>query len=104
MCSSDLSLIGGKWKLRILWHIVHGDNRFSLLKKALPEVTEKVLYTTLRELESMGLIYKEVRSSKKPAVIIYHIEDKHVKLKEVIDVICEFKREYAKVNEIEVKQ
>lgn len=26
-------LIGGKWKLRILWHIIHGDNRFSMLKK-----------------------------------------------------------------------
>ena len=26
-------LIGGKWKQRILWHIINGDNRFSLLQK-----------------------------------------------------------------------
>ena len=26
-------LIGGKWKLRILWHIMNGDNRFSMLEK-----------------------------------------------------------------------
>ena len=28
-------LIGGKWKLRILWHIMNGDNRFSMLEKKL---------------------------------------------------------------------
>ena len=26
-----MDLLGGKWKLRILWHIINGDNRFSLL-------------------------------------------------------------------------
>ena len=30
------SLIGGKWKLKILWHILQGDNRFSELKKEIP--------------------------------------------------------------------
>ena len=28
-------LIGGKWKLRILWHIMNGDNRFSMLEKTI---------------------------------------------------------------------
>ena len=36
-------LIGGKWKLRILWHISHGDNRFSLLTKAIPDISQKCL-------------------------------------------------------------
>lgn len=26
-------IIGGKWKMRILWHIIHGENRFGILKK-----------------------------------------------------------------------
>lgn len=28
-------LIGGKWKLRIVAHIINGDNRFSILQKKL---------------------------------------------------------------------
>ena len=32
------SLIGGKWKLKILWHILQGDNRFSELKKEIPGI------------------------------------------------------------------
>ena len=39
--------------MRILWHIIHGENRFSELKKALSGISEKVLYTSLRELEEM---------------------------------------------------
>ena len=35
------SLIGGKWKLKILWHILQGDNRFSELKKEIPGISEK---------------------------------------------------------------
>ncbi|MBZ4684072.1 MAG: hypothetical protein PWP46_2218 [Fusobacteriaceae bacterium] len=60
-CSLDLTfdLLGGKWKLRILWHIIHGDNRFSLLLKAIPEITEKMLTTQLRELEKHNLIIKK---------------------------------------------
>ena len=30
-------IIGGKWKMRILWHIIHGENRFGILKKCIPE-------------------------------------------------------------------
>lgn len=33
--------------MRILWHIIHGENRFSELKKALSGISEKVLYTSL---------------------------------------------------------
>lgn len=48
-------LIGGKWKLRILWHIIQGDNRFSLLAKAIPDITQKVLASQIKELETSGI-------------------------------------------------
>ena len=54
------SLIGGKWKLKILWHILQGDNRFSELKKEIPGISEKVLYSNLKELEDARLLYREV--------------------------------------------
>ena len=45
-----MDLLGGKWKLRILWHIINGDNRFSLLRKLIPDITNKMLITQLKEL------------------------------------------------------
>ena len=44
-------LIGGKWKLRILWHIMNGDNRFSMLEKTIDSITPKVLMSQLNEME-----------------------------------------------------
>ena len=52
-CVLDLAhdIIGGKWKLRILWNIQQGNNRFSMLERAIPEITQKnimsVSYTHL---------------------------------------------------------
>ncbi|MGL4283596.1 MAG: winged helix-turn-helix transcriptional regulator, partial [Eubacterium aggregans] len=42
-CVLQLSndLIGGKWKLRILWHVLKGENRFSSLLKGIPDITKK---------------------------------------------------------------
>ena len=37
-------LIGGKWKLRILWHIMNGDNRFSMLEKTIDSITRLQSY------------------------------------------------------------
>lgn len=53
-----MDLVGGKWKLRILWHIVHGDNRFSLLQKGIPDITEKMLTTQLKDMENSGVIFE----------------------------------------------
>ena len=70
-------LIGGKWKLRILWHIIHGDNRFSMLKKAIPDITEKVLYTQLRDLQKSGIIEKEIVNEQPPKTILYHLREEY---------------------------
>ena len=40
-CVLEHDIIGGKWKLRILWNIQQGNNRFSMLERAIPEITQK---------------------------------------------------------------
>ena len=47
-CVLDLAhdIIGGKWKLRILWNIQQGNNRFSMLERAIPEITQKNIMLT----------------------------------------------------------
>lgn len=55
-----LKVIGGKWKLVILWHLSEGTKRFSELEKAIPKITQKMLTQSLRELESDGIILRKV--------------------------------------------
>lgn len=89
-------LIGGKWKLRILWHIIHGDNRFSLLIKAIPDITQKVLASQLKELENSGLIKRNVIDDNPPKIILYEIADDQTELISIIEKLCAFTKKYAK--------
>jgi len=46
-----IGIIGGKWKVLILWHLQeHGTLRFAELQRAIGGVTHKVLSQQLREL------------------------------------------------------
>ncbi|PYZ92282.1 HxlR family transcriptional regulator [Salipaludibacillus keqinensis] len=64
-----LSLIGGKWKMIILWHLgKEGTKRFGELKRMLPNITQKMLTKQLRELEEDKLIHREVYPVVPPKV------------------------------------
>jgi len=55
-----IGLIGGKYKSLILWKLTGGTLRFSQLRKEVPAATPKMLTQQLRELETDGLIQREV--------------------------------------------
>ena len=57
---TTLSLIGGKYKALILWHLSDHTMRFSELKKAVSGATAKMLTQQLRELEAHALVHREV--------------------------------------------
>ena len=56
---TTLNLIGGKYKALILWHLSKGTLRFSELHRYV-EATPKMLTQQLRELETQGLIHRQV--------------------------------------------
>lgn len=62
------SLIGGKWKVYILWQLHDGPNRFSEIHRALPHVTQSMITNTLRDLENDGLVHREVYREVPPRV------------------------------------
>ena len=52
-------VLGGKWKIEILYYIAIGDvHRFGQLRRHIGEITESSLTKQLRELEADGFILR----------------------------------------------
>ncbi len=63
------SVLGGKWKIIILWYIAVGRvQRFGVLLRTLGGITQSTLTKQLRELEDDGFIHREVYREVPPKV------------------------------------
>lgn len=63
-----LHLIGDKWKLLIMRDLLTGTKRFGELKKSVTGITQKVLTSNLRAMESSGLLTRKVFPEVPPRV------------------------------------
>ncbi|MCU6796179.1 MULTISPECIES: winged helix-turn-helix transcriptional regulator [Paenibacillus] len=64
-----LSVIGGKWKMLILWYLgKEGTKRFGELKSLIPDITQRMLVSQLRELEEDLIVHREVYPVVPPKV------------------------------------
>lgn len=63
-----LSLIDGKWKGVILFHLMDGTLRFNELRRKVPRVTQRMLTNQLRELEADGLVVRTIYAQVPPKV------------------------------------
>jgi len=71
-----LGVIGGKWKIHILFLLFCSNGRsYTEIKKNLPGVSEKMLSQQLRELERDRLIGKRILSPK-PYRVNYFLTEK----------------------------
>ena len=69
-CSMELtlSIIGGKWKVLILWYLVKETLRFNELQRKLGYITPKMLTQQLRELENNKLVNRHIYMQVPPKV------------------------------------
>ncbi len=65
---ATLQLIDGKWKGVILYHLFQGTLRFNEIRKRLPNITQRMLTTQLRELERGGFVLRTVYPEVPPKV------------------------------------
>ncbi|MGG1312638.1 MULTISPECIES: winged helix-turn-helix transcriptional regulator [Cohnella] len=95
-CEKELTLavIGGKWKLIILWHLgLGGTKRFSELKRLIPSITQKMLTNQLRELEDDGLVHRKVYAEVPPRVE-YSLTEYGEKLMPILKLMYQWGKEY----------
>jgi len=55
---TTLRFIGKRWKPAVMWKIKEGNTRFKLLKESLPYISDKMLSSTINELEADQIIEK----------------------------------------------
>lgn len=82
-----VSLIEGKWKCVILWHLrQEGVVRFNELRRKLPGVTQRTLTNQLRELEQDGLILRAIYAQVPPKVE-YSLSERGRTLGPILDAL-----------------
>ncbi|KEZ50855.1 winged helix-turn-helix transcriptional regulator [Metabacillus indicus] len=82
-----LELIGGKWKVVIMCHLILGTKRTSELKRLMPGISQKMLTQQLKELEKDELIERKVYNQVPPKVE-YSLTEYGWSLKEILDALC----------------
>src|SRR6187431_924295 len=83
---STLGVIGGRWKVLILQQLFDGIKRFNELRRSLGGITHKTLTQQLREMESDGIINRQVYAQVPPKVE-YSLTPLGKTLKPVLDAM-----------------
>jgi len=81
-----MNLIGGKWKILLIYAISKKCNRFSMLQRAIPLISKQMLVNQLRELEEDGIIDRTIFAEIPPRVE-YKVTEYGMSLMPVISVL-----------------
>ena len=87
--ATTVSLIGSKWKLLIIRNLIKHPGRFNELMKSIGGLSRKVLTTSLRELESDGIVHRNGCQSNPPRVE-YSLASLGMRLKGTLDQMALF--------------
>lgn len=64
----SMEVLGGKWKLLIVAELFKNKKRYSELKRSIPEISEKMLISSLQELEHHNIVVRTVVEAIPPQV------------------------------------
>ncbi|KRE69657.1 winged helix-turn-helix transcriptional regulator [Paenibacillus sp. Soil750] len=84
---ATLDVIGGKWKVVIMCHLIKGEKRTSELKKLMCGITQKMLTQQLRELEQDGVLQRTIYNQIPPKVV-YSLTEYGWSLRPILDAMC----------------
>ena len=94
--ATTLMLIGNKWKIFIIQQLMDKPFRFSELRRAIPGISQKVLSSNLKEMESAGLVTRTV-IPETPIRSEYALSDVGKSLLPLIDSMVEWGTGYQRL-------
>ncbi len=95
-----LSIISGKWKALILWHLgTSGTKRFGELRKLMPGITQRMLANQLRELEENHIIDRKVYPVVPPKVEYSLTKQGHT-LMPILEHLHMWGKNYIEINQL----
>ena len=90
---SAVAVIGGRWKPIILFYLVEKALRFSEIRRAIPNVSDRMLTRSLKELERDGLIKRAI-FAEVPVRAEYSLTSSGKGLIPVLDAMSQWGQEH----------
>lgn len=85
-----LSIISGKWRLKIIYLLAcMGTVRYNVLKRNIEGITHKMLSSQLKELESVNIIIRN-EYPQVPPKVEYSLAEKGQSLLPIVLAMCEW--------------
>lgn len=89
-----LKVIGGRWKVFVLYYLFESPRRLSELRRLIPAVSQKVLVQQLREMEEHGLVHRQVFAEVPPRVV-YSATKLGMSLQGLVAALCDWGKRHA---------
>lgn len=91
-----LSIIGGKWKMIIMfWLVEYEVLRYGQLKRCIGQISDKILNSQLKELERDGIIIRK-EYPEIPPKVEYSLSKRGISLMPILEEMCKW-GEYNKI-------
>jgi DNA-binding HxlR family transcriptional regulator len=82
-----VNVIGGKWKVLIIWHLGFEPRGFAQLRNLMPGVSEKMLAAQLRQMRADGIVVRHEAETVPPQVT-YSLSPAGEELLEPMNLLC----------------
>ncbi|WP_151745497.1 winged helix-turn-helix transcriptional regulator [Acinetobacter calcoaceticus] len=89
-CSVEeaMTVLGGRWRLLIISFLIERPMRFNELRRAIPNISQRMLTLELRFLEEEGFINREV-FAEVPVKVEYSLTEDGRKLNGLVEILKE---------------
>lgn len=93
-----IEFIGRRWNGAILFVLLSGPCRFNELLVRVPNVSDRLLTERLRELETAGLVTRDVQPGP-PVRVVYELTEGGRALSDIIEGIADWAHQWLPENE-----
>lgn len=83
-----MRVLGGRWRIVLVYYLLDGPMRFSDLRRAMPNISQRMLTLDLRALEEVGLVQRRLLPGIPPGME-YSLTPEGQRLRGLVDLLGE---------------